>query len=124
MPVIDSETCKADKGAIPTGCPVSAFGATTLKAGKEINMRDHFHDADEFYWIASGRLIVREEGNEYEVHADQALWTPMGWEHGIVEVLEDTILVWSEMTLRGKKRPGHLHRGEDEPNIVTMAKQE
>jgi hypothetical protein len=27
---------------------------------------------------------------------------------------------WSEMTLRGRKRPGHLHRGEDEPNITSM----
>jgi mannose-6-phosphate isomerase-like protein (cupin superfamily) len=120
MPVIDGEHCDA----IPPQCPVSAFGVARFKAGEAINMRDHFHDADEFYWIASGRLVVREEGREIEVCAGQALWTPMGWEHGIARVVEDTIIVWSEMALRGLKRPGHLHCGEDGPNITGMAKQE
>jgi mannose-6-phosphate isomerase-like protein (cupin superfamily) len=120
MPVIDGE--KQD--GIPPQCPVSAFGVAHFEAGEEITMRDHFHDADEFYWIASGRMVVREEGREYEIGPGQALWTPMGWEHGIARVVEDTTIVWSEMTLRGRKRPGHLHRGEDGPNIVGMAKQE
>ncbi|MBN1916355.1 MAG: cupin domain-containing protein [Verrucomicrobia bacterium] len=117
MPVIDSER----KDSIPPGCPVSAFGVTSFGAGEEITMRDHFHDADEFYWIASGRMVVREEGCEFEVRAGQALWTPMGVEHGIARVLEDTTIVWSEMPLQGRKRPGHLHRGEDGPNTVPMA---
>ncbi len=120
MPVIDSK-----KGnEIPPACPVSAFGLATFKASEEIDFRDHFHDADEFYWIASGRMVVREEGEEIEVRAGQALWTPMGWEHGIARVIEDTTIVWSEMTLRGLKRAGHLHRGEDAPNIVGMGKAE
>ncbi len=120
MPVIDSTKCEA----IPPECPVSAFGVATFKAGETIEFRDHFHDADEFYWVASGRLVCREEGAEVEVGPGQALWTPMGWEHGIARVVEDTTIVWSEMTLRGRKRPGHLHRGEDEPNITGMAKGE
>ena len=120
MSVIDGGQC----AQIPPECPVSAFGVVTFKAGRPVDFRDHFHDADEFYWIASGRMVVREEGKEIEVHAGQALWTPMGWEHGIARVLEDTTIVWSEMTLRGRKRPGHLHRGEDEPNITGMARQD
>jgi mannose-6-phosphate isomerase-like protein (cupin superfamily) len=120
MPVIDS--AKPDE--IPPGCPVSSFGVAHFKAGEEITMRDHFHDADEFYWVASGRIVIREEGAETEIAAGQALWTPMGWEHGVARVVEDTTIVWSEMTLRGLKRPGHLHRGEDGPNVVGMAKAE
>lgn len=120
MPVIDSTHCDA----IPPECPVSSFGVAHFKAGEAVDMRDHFHDADEFYWIASGRIVVREEGREIEIGPGQALWTPMGWEHGIARVIEDTTIVWSEMTLRGRKRSGHLHRGEDGPNITGMAKAE
>jgi mannose-6-phosphate isomerase-like protein (cupin superfamily) len=120
VPVIDSEHCDV----IPPECPVSAFGVAHFRAGEEITMRDHFHDADEFYWIASGRMVVREEGRELELGPGQALWTPMGWEHGIARVVENTMIVWSEMTLRGRRRSGHLHRGEDEPNVTGMPGQE
>ena len=52
MPVIDGDQC----AQIPPECPVSAFGVATFKAGRPVDSRDHFHDADEFYWIASGRM--------------------------------------------------------------------
>ena len=57
-----------------------------------------------------------------EIGPGQALWTPMGLEHGIARVVEDTTIVWSEMTLRGLKRPGHLHRGEGGPNTTGTAR--
>ena len=52
MPVIDGDQVR---WRIPPECPVSAFGVATFKAGRPVDFRDHFHDADEFYWIAWGR---------------------------------------------------------------------
>ena len=70
----------------------------------------HYHDCDEYYLLLSGRMKVRSEGVEYVLEPGDALLTRMGDEHEILEVIEDSTMVWMETELRGDRRPGHLHR--------------
>ena len=55
------------------------------------------------------------EGQEYEIGPGDVLCTKMGDEHDILEIIESPLQTfWFEDELRGKKRPGHLHRGVDD----------
>jgi len=75
----------------------------------------HFHDADEYWLIYSGRAKVLSEGQEYEIGPGDILVTKMGEEHDILEILEGPLKsFWIEDELRGRMRPGHLHRLEDD----------
>ncbi|HWK79445.1 MAG TPA: AraC family ligand binding domain-containing protein [Thermomicrobiales bacterium] len=70
----------------------------------------HFHDADEYWIILSGRARVLSEGAEYEVGPGDILCTRMGDEHDILEILDGPLeTFWFEDELKGQKRPGHLH---------------
>lgn len=76
----------------------------------------HFHDADEYWVVFEGRARVLSEGREYEIGPGDVLATRMGDEHDIIEIIEGPLRTfWFEDALRGQRRPGHLHRPEDEP---------
>ena len=64
--------------------------------------------------MIGGVMVMRSEGVEYTLRKDDVLVTRMGDEHEILEILEDTTYFWLETELRGRKRTGHLHRGEDD----------
>ncbi len=75
----------------------------------------HFHDADEYWLIYEGRARVLSEGQEYEIGPGDILVTKMGDEHDILEIIEGPLKsFWIEDALRGRMRPGHLHRPEDD----------
>jgi mannose-6-phosphate isomerase-like protein (cupin superfamily) len=76
----------------------------------------HFHDADEYWVVISGRARVMSEGREYVIGPGDVLATRMGDEHDILEIIEGPLRTfWFEDRLRGQRRPGHLHRPGDEP---------
>jgi mannose-6-phosphate isomerase-like protein (cupin superfamily) len=76
----------------------------------------HFHDADEFWFVIEGRARVLSEGVEYTVGPGDILATRMGDEHDVLEIMEAPFrCFWVEDELRGRRRPGHLHRGVDDP---------
>ncbi|MGC4108437.1 MAG: cupin domain-containing protein [Thermomicrobiales bacterium] len=76
----------------------------------------HFHDADEYWVILSGRARMLSEGIEYEVGPGDILCTKMGDEHDILEILDGPLQTfWFEDELKGQRRPGHLHRPQDAP---------
>lgn len=77
----------------------------------------HFHDADEYWMVVSGRARVFSEGQEYVVGPGDVLCTRMGDEHDILDIIEGPLQTfWFEDELKGLKRPGHLHRPGDEPS--------
>jgi mannose-6-phosphate isomerase-like protein (cupin superfamily) len=90
--------------------PFTAWGFTSYSAGTVSPFASHFHDCDEWYFLISGQMVVRSEGVTYNLCKGDCLWTPMGEEHEILEVTEDSQLFWLEGPLRGDKRMGHLHR--------------
>lgn len=92
----------------------SAFGVGEVKDAKTFDL--HFHDADEYWLVFSGRARVLSEGREYEIGPGDILCTRMGEEHDVLDVLEHPFRsFYIEDELRGQRRPGHLHRPEEEP---------
>ncbi len=91
----------------------SNFGfGTVTDAGQ---LERHFHDADEYWVVFSGRARVMSEGQEHEIGPGDVLCTKMGDEHDILEIIEGPLQTfWFEDELRGRMRPGHLHRGMDD----------
>ena len=77
----------------------------------------HFHDAHEYWFIYGGRARVMSEGQEYVIGPGDILVTKMGDEHDILEILEGPLRsFWVEDRLQGQRRPGHLHRPDDQPD--------
>jgi mannose-6-phosphate isomerase-like protein (cupin superfamily) len=75
----------------------------------------HFHDADEYWFVFEGCARVMSEGQEYIIGPGDILVTKMGDEHEILEILDGPLRAfWVEDELRGRKRPGHLHRPADD----------
>lgn len=92
----------------------SNFGIGRLTSADQLER--HFHDADEYWLIYSGRAIVLSEGEEYELGPGDILCTRMGDEHDVLEVIEAPFeCFYIEDELTGRQRPGHLHHPEDEP---------
>ena len=76
----------------------------------------HFHDADEYWFVIEGRARVFSDGVEHVLGPGDILATRMGDEHDVLEILERPFrCFWLEDELRGRGRPGHLHREVDEP---------
>ncbi len=91
----------------------SGFGMGTVAHADDLER--HFHDADEYWVVFAGRARVLSEGKEYEIGPGDILCTRMGDEHDILEIIEGPLRTfWFEDELRGRQRPGHLHRGEDD----------
>jgi mannose-6-phosphate isomerase-like protein (cupin superfamily) len=116
MPIIQREDFGTDRA--PDWCKVAggivAMGAS--RRGGDGNVELHFHDCEEFWFVLKGKARVVTEGAEHVVEAGDIVCTKMGDEHAILEVIEAPYeQVWIECNLRGPKRPGHLHRGDDEP---------
>jgi mannose-6-phosphate isomerase-like protein (cupin superfamily) len=90
----------------------SAFGIFQVNSVEDIEM--HFHDADECWLIFQGRAVASSEGKHFEIGPGDVLFTKMGDYHGLVELLEAPLRgFYIEDELKGRKRPGHLHK-EDE----------
>lgn len=106
MPVIRRETIDQK----PDWLSTSAFGLFTVKKGGAVEL--HYHDADEIWFVISGRARAISEGQEYEIGPGDMLCTGMGDEHGTIEVYEDLTGFFLEASLEGQKRKGHLHREE------------
>lgn len=100
--------------AVPTG-EFTDWGLVRFPAGMRNVTELHFHDCDEFVFMVQGRCVMRSEGILYTLVPGDVLVTRMGDEHELLEILEDTVYFWCCGPLRGKRRCGHLHRGQDEP---------
>ena len=105
MPVFNGENIKT----APDWVDISAFGVTSKKKGDTVEL--HYHDCEEYWFVVSGKAIVKTEGKTFTVQKGDVVCTSMGDEHEVVEVLEeDFVAVWVEAELKGQKLPGHLHR--------------
>jgi mannose-6-phosphate isomerase-like protein (cupin superfamily) len=89
---------------------ITSWGLATFTKGQRNVTELHFHDADEYVCMISGRICMRSEGILYDLVARDVLVTRMGDEHELLEVIEDTTYFWFTGPLRGACRSGHLHR--------------
>ena len=116
MPIVKREDFGTDRA--PAWCRIAGgivnMGASTRDADGTVEL--HFHDCEEFWFVLTGQARVQTEGDEHVVAKGDIVCTHMGDEHAILEVVEAPYgQVWIECNLRGRRRRGHLHRGEDEP---------
>jgi mannose-6-phosphate isomerase-like protein (cupin superfamily) len=92
---------------------IAGMGCSTRGVGQTIEL--HFHDAEEFWFVLEGKAKVMTDGQTHTVGKGDIVCTHMGTEHALLEVVEVPYTqVWLSCGLRGRKRRGHLHRGEDE----------
>ena len=115
MPIIKREDFGTENA--PNWCKiaggVAAMGCSTREGNGLVEM--HFHDAEEFWFVLKGKARVMTEGEEHIVEPGDVVCTHMGDEHAILEIVEAPYTqVWIECNLRGQRRRGHLHRGEDD----------
>ena len=76
----------------------------------------HYHDCDELWIVLSGKARVTSEGKEYTVVAEDIVWTRMGDEHQLLEIIESPFgVAYLEDKLKGQKRLGHMYREGKEP---------
>jgi quercetin dioxygenase-like cupin family protein len=95
--------------------PFRQFGVYFFKPD-EYPSDKHYHDCDEAWLVLSGKARVLSEGKEYVVSAGDVVWTRMGDEHQLLEIIEPTYgVAWMENALRGRKRPGHLYKEGSAP---------
>ena len=117
MPIVKRRDFGTERA--PDWCVIQngivAMGCSTRDEGQTVEL--HFHDADEFWFVVEGKARVITDGQEHVVEKGDVVCMQMGQEHALLRVLEAPYTqVWIECDLRGKKRLGHLHRGEDEPS--------
>jgi quercetin dioxygenase-like cupin family protein len=58
------------------------------------SQRAHTHaGADKFYFLVSGKARIRVGEEIREARAGELVWAPAGLEHGVVEALEQTVML-------------------------------
>jgi len=107
MPIIRSGAAKT----VPEWADYSDWGVAHMP--KDQHVERHFHDSHEFVVIVSGRVRVITEGATTDLGAGDAVLTRMGDEHEWI-ALEPSVSIWATSALAGRKRPGHLHRPQDD----------
>jgi len=91
----------------PQWCKFLACGL--YKLSEEKGEGDyHYHDCDEYFIVADGKVELLLEGKEYEIEAGDCVCIPVGGKHRISKALNDLTLVWIYDELNGEKRKGHI----------------
>jgi len=107
-------------GRFPAWSEISKYGVNRLKPGDTVQL--HFHDANEFWVIVSGRGLATSEGVEYELGPGDMLLTKAGDEHSLV-VTEEMIAVYLYGVMPPGGRFGYLHKGKDLPLADWLAQE-
>jgi mannose-6-phosphate isomerase-like protein (cupin superfamily) len=94
----------------PDWCAITSAGSFRIPVGGAFD--NHYHEYDEYWFIAQGRALVRSEGIEYLVEPGDILCTQAGQDHDFVEVYEEIEGFWLESAAPEGARIGRLHHTE------------
>ena len=95
------------EGSIPEWSDIIHYGVNTLEPGDTVEL--HYHDANEYWVIISGRGTCTTEGDTYEIGLGDMVLTRRGDEHALV-VHEHMVAVYLYGPLKPGGVFGHLHR--------------
>ena len=95
----------------PAWSDVTSTGTFRIVAGQTFDR--HFHDCDEYWFIADGRAVIEIDEERYTVEAGDIVCTEIGREHDFLQVLEPIRGFWFEAVLKPGGRAGHLHRSPE-----------
>lgn len=101
---------RLDASNRPTGCPASSAGMFVIRADGTARFDRHFHDFDEFWFVAAGRGTVSVAGVQCTVEAGDIIHTAPGVDHDITTVAEEMRVFWLSGPLPEGSAGAHLHR--------------
>ena len=91
----------------PAWSRLASLGVLRYQFGA-IEMDYHYHDCDEYYFVAKGSFHIIVEGEEIELACGDIYPIRLGERHRVLEAKEDATLVFIQDQLEGLKRYGHL----------------
>lgn len=94
----------------PVGCPASSAGMFVLRADGTARFDRHYHDVDEFWFIAAGTGTVVIGDVAHQVGLGDIIYTVAGLEHDITEVGDELRIFWLSWALPPEATGTHRHR--------------
>lgn len=94
----------------PGGCPASSAGMFVLRADGTARFDRHYHDIDEFWFIAAGDGTVVVGDVAHQVGPGDIVYTAAGLEHDITEVGDELRIFWLSWALLPGATGAHRHR--------------
>lgn len=94
----------------PGGCPASSAGMFVLRADGTARFDRHYHDVDEFWFIAAGTGTVVVGDVAHQVGPGDIVYTAAGFEHDITEVGDELRIFWLSWALPPGATGAHRHR--------------
>jgi mannose-6-phosphate isomerase-like protein (cupin superfamily) len=94
----------------PPGCPAHSAGRFRLRADGTSHFDRHYHDFDEFWFVAAGSGTIMLGEDELDVQAGDIIYTPAGTDHDVLAVTGDLHIFWLSWTLPDGASGQHLHR--------------
>ena len=100
----------------PAGCPAHSAGRFRLHPDGTSQFDRHFHDFDEFWFVAAGTGTIAVGDDAHHVQPGDIIYTPIGVEHDVLAVTSDTDLevFWLSWSLPPGASGRHLHRTPDD----------
>jgi mannose-6-phosphate isomerase-like protein (cupin superfamily) len=105
MPVINVKNQKIEN--FPNWSEINHYGINHLEVGQEVPL--HYHEANEYWIIVSGRGICTTEGDTYDIGPGDLVLTKKGDEHSLV-VTEAMTAVYIYGVLPPGGSTGYLYR--------------
>lgn len=94
----------------PDGCPASSAGMFVVRADGTARFDRHFHDFDEFWFVAAGCGTITLDDVEHRVEPGDIIHTRPGVEHDIIAVALELRVFWLSGPLPPGSTGAHLHR--------------
>jgi mannose-6-phosphate isomerase-like protein (cupin superfamily) len=96
----------------PGGCPAHSAGRFRLTADGTSQFDRHYHDFDEFWFVAAGYAAIAVGDTTYQAQPGDIIYTPAGTIHDITAITgrEDLEVFWLSWTLPGGASGQHLHQ--------------
>lgn len=94
----------------PDGCPASSAGIFVIRADGTARFDRHYHDADEFWFIAAGAGTVVVGDVAHQVGPGDIVYTRAGLEHDITHVGGELRIFWLTWALLPGATDAHHHR--------------
>jgi mannose-6-phosphate isomerase-like protein (cupin superfamily) len=103
---------KLTAGNRPAGCPAHSAGQFRLRAEGTSHFDRHYHDFDEFWFVAAGSGTILLGEAELDVQPGDIIYTPAGTGHDVLAVTsaDDLQVFWLSWALSDGASGQHLHR--------------
>lgn len=105
-------TCRQrmDQTNRPDGCRAASAGQFVIRADGTARFDRHYHDVDEFWFVAEGTGAVLAGDTEHDIVAGDIIYTRAGQEHDVITVGQQLRIFWLTWETADGSSAAHLHR--------------